>query len=96
MRASSPASGVGEDFQFVQEAHGLVGVMPAHFGRRHQPAANCRAPGLPKNEAARVIAQLNAAHARRFAVWHAGYGRADGGGGAAGAASGAAIQGYRF
>jgi hypothetical protein len=75
--------------------HATVINRAAHFIRGLQLPTHRRPFGLPKNFATQLDVELYARHARRFAMWHAGDGRGNGGCGAASGAAGAAGQSHQ-
>ncbi|WP_256077940.1 hypothetical protein [Massilia sp. YIM B04103] len=57
-------------FQLAQPAYRMFAAGAAHFGRRLLAAAKRRALGLAENQAALILAELDAAPARRLAGWY--------------------------
>jgi hypothetical protein len=91
--AASSGSRCGGGFELFQVGERVALRVATHGHARFQTAAHRRALGAAEEAAAVLIVELHAAHAGRFAVWHAGDGRADGRGDAAGGAVGAAVHG---
>lgn len=87
---------VRQNLQLAQVDHRLLSRCSTHFRGRPQADTHRRALRQPEQLAQVVVGQLDATHAGRFAVRHAGDGRRDRWGDAARPAAGATLNGGRL